>query len=232
MSISAKPVFLLAGHGIRRSGSDPMLARILAETGVHQPRAAYLGSASGDNQPFYLMMATMLRASGCGPVTLAPTVGKRANLEKARAVLSEADLIFVSGGDVEEGMRVLQERGLIGALHELYQAGKVFCGASAGSIMLAREWVRWEDPNADDSAELFPCLDIARLLCDTHGEGDGWEELQAAVMLSAEGTLGYGIRSGAGLAQHPDGRLEVFGGMVDTYIKGQDTVVPGKVLLS
>ncbi len=225
-----KTVFLLAGHGARRSGGDPLLKRVVAETETHQPRVAYLGSASGDNRPFYLAMAAMLRASGCGAVTLAPTVGKRVNLDNTLAILQDSELIFVSGGDVEEGMRVLEGLGLTAFLHELYEAGKVFCGASAGSIMLAREWVRWPDPSNDDSAQLFPCLNIAKLLCDTHGEGEGWEELQTALRLSPEGTIGYGIRSGACLAQHPDGSLEVSGGVVDTFIKAQGKVVPSSPL--
>jgi len=211
-----RPVFLLAGHGSRRGGRDPMVERIIAETGVGQPRAAYLGAASGDNRPFFLMMAALLRASGCGQVTLAPTASKRANITKTLEILRAADLIFVSGGDVEEGMRVLAERDLCTELRSLSETGKVFCGASAGSIMLAREWVRWSDPSDDASASLFPCLRFADLLCDTHGEVDGWEELHAALRLSPDGTTGYGIRSGGGLAIYPDNRIEVIGGEVDT----------------
>lgn len=229
-TVQAKPVFLMAGHGGRRGGRDEMLARAIEATGVRQPTAAYLGSASGDNRPFYLVMATMLRAAGSGPVSLASTVGKRVNLDKTRAILRQADLIFVSGGDVEEGMQVLAALELTGVLRELYKAGKVFCGVSAGSLMLAREWVRWSNPDDENSASLFTCLGFADLLCDAHGEADGWEELRAAVRLSPEGTIGYGIRSGAGLAQHPDGRIEVLGGVVDTYVHAHSEVRPGEPL--
>jgi len=45
--------------------------------------------------------------------------------------------------------------------------------------MLSKEWIRWRDPDDDATAEFFPCLGIAPLICDTHGEQDGWEELQA-----------------------------------------------------
>jgi hypothetical protein len=76
---------------------------------------------------------------------------------------------------------------------------KRFFGISAGSIMLARQWVRWADPKDDDSAELFPCLGFASVLCDTHGEAEGWTELTALLALSPVGTTGYGIVSGSAL---------------------------------
>jgi hypothetical protein len=118
----------------------------------------------------------------------------------------------MSGGDVEEGMRILEERQLLPFLRALYEAGKPFFGISAGSIMLAREWVRWDNPDDDASAAIFPCMRFAPVLCDTHGgEAEGWEELRALLRLEPEGTVGYGIPSGAGLCVYPDGRLEALG---------------------
>ncbi|MHB9034288.1 MAG: Type 1 glutamine amidotransferase-like domain-containing protein [Anaerolineae bacterium] len=230
MAAGIKSVFLMAGHGSRRTGRDPVIARALGETGVQQPRAAYVGAASGDNQPFYLMIATMLRASGCGPVTLAPTVGNRVKLEKTRAILAESDLIFVSGGDVYEGMQVLESCNLCSLLRELYEAGRVFCGVSAGSIMLAHTWVHWPDPDDDGSAELFPCLGIADLICDTHGEADAWEELRTAVRLNPESTIGYGIRSGSALVQLPGGGLESAAGTIDTFENLKGVATPSQAL--
>ena len=231
-TLPPKPVYLLAGGpGSRRTGRDAMLGRIVASTVVMQPQVAYVGAASGDNQPFLLMMAAFLRGAGSGPVKLAPMVSKRVNLERTRAILNNADLIFISGGDVEEGMRVLHEREMLPSLRQLYQEGKPFFGISAGSIMLAREWVRWRNPNNDATANLFPCMGFADLLCDTHGEDDRWEELQMAVKLSPLGTLGYGIRSGAGLCLQPDGTIEVIGGEVDTF-RNEGGLVKADVQLS
>ena len=76
-------------------------------------------------------------------------------------------------------MRVLREKEMIGVLRRLHREGKPFFGTSAGSIMLASQWIRWADPNDEASAELFDCLGLAPVFCDTHGEDDGWEELQA-----------------------------------------------------
>jgi hypothetical protein len=77
--------------------------------------------------------------------------------------------------------------------------------------MLARSWVRWADPYNDASAEVFPCLGFAPILCDTHAEADGWEELKVLLRLSASGTIGFGIPSGGALYVAQDGTVTAIG---------------------
>jgi len=146
-------------------------------------------------------------------------IGGRGDVRKAKDILLSADAILVGGGDVEAGMQVLEEKGMSGIFCALYEEGKLCFGVSAGSIMLAREWVRWRDPNDDATAELFPCLGVATVLCDTHSEADHWEELQAALVLKEDGSLGYGITSGACLKVYPDGGVEALGGAVHVYAR-------------
>ena len=220
------PLYLLSGGpGSRRAEGDPVLARALASSGVTRPLVAYIGAANGDNRPFFLALSAYLRLCGAGEVTLAPLAGRQARVEKAQAIIQAADLVYMSGGDVETGMRVLQERQILPFLRELYESGKPFFGISAGSIMLARQWVRWEDPNDDSTASLFPCMGFAPIICDTHGEAEGWEELRALLCLEAEGTLGYGIPTGAALCVYPDGRLEALGRPVHVFVKKRGRVV-------
>ena len=69
--------------------------------------------------------------------------------------------------------------------------------------MLAREWIVWDDPNDDATSNAFPCMGFADVRCDTHGEGEGWEELRALMLLAPEGSVGYGIPTGAGLCVRP-----------------------------
>lgn len=217
------PIYLLAGGpGPRRGGRDSLLARALAAGGSERPSVAYVGAASGDNRAFMAMMAHHLRQAGAGAVTLAPLAGRRAQLDQALAVLEAADVVFMSGGDVEAGMRVLAERQLAPFLRRLYEAGKPFIGVSAGSIMLAQQWVRWDQAGAP---ELFPCLGLAPILCDTHGEAEAWEELRALLELVPEGAVGYGIPSGGGLAVHPGGALEALGVPVQRFVRRRGRIV-------
>ncbi len=216
------PLFLIAGgRGMRkRRGPDPLLQAAIRSVGLERPRIAYLGVASGDDTAFRVWLSGRLQKAGAGEVELAPLCGKRGNAEKAKALLEVSDLVFVSGGDVEQGMSVLDEREMTGFLRRLYRSGKPFFGTSAGSILLSQKWVRWKDPNDEESAELFPCLGLAPILCDTHGEEDGWEELKALLALSPTGTIGHGILSGAAIVVRPDGSLSALGGEVDRFQKG------------
>lgn len=224
MHDARRPVYLLAGgRGMdRRRGPDPLLRAALGINGSEptaRPSVAYVGAASGDNAVFRAWIAKMLQKAGAGAVTLAPLCGRKADPAKARDVIEAADVVFVSGGDVEEGMRVLEEADMAGFLRQLARQGKPFFGVSAGSIMLARQWVRWREPSDDSSAELFPCLGIAPVLCDTHGEGDGWEELKALVRLAPGRSVGHGIVSGSALVVAPGGALSAMGGEVHRFTR-------------
>ena len=227
MAEAHAPLFLVAGgRGMKtRKGPDPLLQAAIRRLGLRRPKIAYVGAASGDDIAFRLWFTGLLKKAGAGEVTLAPLCGSRGDAEKAKAVLEASDLVFVSGGDVEEGMRVLNEREMTGFLRRLYWSGKPFFGTSAGSIMLTRKWVRWRNSNDNEIAEPFPCLGLAPILCDTHGEGEGWEELKALLALSPSGAVGHGIVSGTAVVVGPDGVLFALGGEVDRFRKRTGGVV-------
>ncbi len=219
MPETARPIYLIAGGpGARRPGGpDPLIQEVFRATEVKKPAVAYVGAASGDNAAFLLFISRILKKAGAGSVTLAPLCGRRGSRERALAVLEQADIVFVSGGDVEAGMSVLEEKGITVHLRRLHKAGKPFFGVSAGSIMLSRQWVRWTNPHDDSSAELFPCLGFAPVLCDTHGEDDGWSELKALLALAPVGATGYGIVSGSALAVRGRGEVAALGGSVHVF---------------
>lgn len=220
--MSAPGLFLLAGDpGRRGARRDPLLEEALARMGLARPELAYVGAASRDNRLFFLWLSTLLRKAGAGAVRLAPLAGRRADPKRARAVLADADAVFISGGDVELGMGLLQATGLGETLRGLGRAGRPFIGLSAGSILLARSWVRWSDPDDDASAAPFSCLGLAPLLCDTHGEGEGWQELRTLLRLTGE-PFGYGIPAGAALAVGAGGSLAAMGKPVKRISLGNE----------
>ncbi len=204
-------LFLIAGDpGRRNARRDPLLEEVLARLGLARPCVAYIGAASRDNRLFFLWISALLKKAGAGTVRLASLAGRRAVPAQARAVAEGADVVFISGGDVGLGMGLLQSTGLDGPLRGLHRAGMPFIGLSAGSIMLARSWVRWADPDDDDSAASFPCLGLAPLLCDTHGEGEDWQELRKLLRLTGE-PIGFGIPAGAALTVGSGGFLAAMG---------------------
>jgi peptidase E len=220
MTADKNPVYLLAGgRGQRRKTPYPLLQAVFQEYGIPSPLIAYVGVASGDDRSFFGFITEAFKEAGAGEIRHALIAPGNADIKKARDILESADIIFISGGDVEAGMDVLREKGLTGFLSGLYNQGKPFFGLSAGSIMLAREWVRWRDPEDDATAEIFPCLGIAPVICDTHAEGDDWEELKALLALEENGVKGYGIPSGTGIKAFPDGRVAALGGAVPQYVR-------------
>ena len=225
-----KPVYLIAG-GKNRKSFRSIIEMIREDTRKARPTIAYVGVASGDSLPFYLMMSVMIKEVGDCRIRRVLIASKKADLNKAQAVLESADAIFVSGGDVEAGMQILEEKNMAGFLTHLFKQGKILFGVSAGSIMLAREWVRWRDPEDDSTTELFPCLGITPIICDTHAEADDWEELKTALKLKEEDTQGYGIPSGSCLKVYPDGRMEALDGAITQFVKRGDNITRQPELL-
>jgi len=51
-------------------------------------------------------------------------------------------------------------------------------------------------------------MNIAPVLCDTHGEEDKWNELHSLMRLTDGDQIGYGIPSGGALRISMDGAVE------------------------
>jgi len=215
----AKPIYLLAGGPRqRRKTHDPLIQQMLRETGRPKPSVAYIGAASRDNPGFFEIIKTLLAQNGAGQVDLVHLERPDRSLSEAKRRLESSDILFFSGGDVELGMEILQECRLAGLIRKRFKEGAVLAGLSAGSILLARQWVRWRDPDDDASAELFDCLGLVPLVCDMHDEDEGWEELKTLLHLRhVEGEIGYGIPASMGLRIYPDRRIEEIGGRVHRF---------------
>jgi peptidase E len=190
------------------------------ETGADDPLVAYVGVASSDNAGFFAMVRGGLALTK-GRMKLAKIASPRASISEARSLLEAADLVFVSGGDVELGMKILHDRDLASTLQSLARAGKPMFGISAGSLLLGREWVRFPDEEDEGSAELFPCLGIAPVHVDAHDEEGEWGELRTLLRLlhrrGDEDPVGYGLTRKGGL------RVEVEGPRVELMPLGTDT---------
>jgi peptidase E len=210
-----KAIFLLAGgRSSGQRGFSLLLQEVFRESSKPSPTIAYIGAASEDDASFFKFLEGTFIRSGAAKVNHAITSPPSADIARARDIVNSADIVFISGGDVERGMDILNEKKLVDFLRQEYQKGKIFFGLSAGSIMLGQEWVRWTNPEDDNSAELFPCLGLAPVLCDTHAEKDNWQELKAALKLKNDGDLGYGIPTGSALKVHPGGKVEAMGSAV------------------
>jgi len=176
-------------------------ARAVSELGKARPLVAYVGVATGDDPGFFEMITGALdrKKARIEPVKIA---APRANLREAKGLLDDCDLVFMSGGDVDQGMKTLRRKGMDAALIDLARAGKPMFGVSAGSLMLAREWVRFRG-EGHERPQIFPCLGVAPIHVDAHSEEDDWSELRILVdLLHRRGDakpVGYGLTRKGGL---------------------------------
>jgi cyanophycinase-like exopeptidase len=215
-----KPVYLLSGgRSADRRATDLLIREVYSRSGKRSPSIGYVGTANDDREDFFNRLAGMFKENGAGDVAHALLTPGDADISRAKTILRRSDIICISGGDVDTGIRILKEKEMVDFLTGLYQEGKPCFGLSAGSIMLAKEWVRWRNPDDDTTAEIFPCMAFAPVLCDTHDEEGGWEELKRLLMLEKDGAIGYGITTGTALRVFPDGRIEALGGAVHRYVR-------------
>ena len=200
-----------------------------------KPLVAYVGVASNDNVGFQKMLTGALAATGARfrPVHIA---SPRASISGARELLDEADLVFVSGGDVDHGMNLLKDRGLLSHFRALCRRGKPMFGISAGSIILAREWLRFPDDD-DAKAEIFECIGAAPFCVDAHSEEDDWSELRTLVALMSkrgdQDPVGYGLTAKGGMAVFVDGdevSTEALGTDIPRLVVRSGAVVHGEPL--
>ena len=192
-----KTVYLLAGGP--SSDADQMtedFRTILSHLRKPYPAVAYIGTANHENEAFFQRIRAPLEEAGAGNVIMVPVLSESADIKEAERILREADAVFLSGGEVEDGMSGLKKTGLDTFLRELFESGRLFFGISAGSIMMGTSWVHWDTEDDDSTSSLFPCLGFVPRIFDAHGENEDWRELKCALRLLGRDAEGCGLSSG------------------------------------
>ena len=208
MSEKRTALCIAGGWPSDRAAMGRCLSRALAAAGKEKPSVAYIGTASGDDKSFFRQIRSMLEKAGAGSVTLVPLASESADEAAAERILREADEIFLSGGEVDDGIRWLRLHGTDRVLRGLFDSGKPFFGLSAGSIMMGAHWAHWENEDDDSTASLIDCLGLVPVVFDTHSENENWKELKTVLRLLGPGARGYAIPSNGAVLAGSDGSLE------------------------
>lgn len=209
--MKTKPVYLIPGGPAsegRQLTEDCRAA--LQACGKRGPTVAYVGTASQDDEPFFRFMKKPLLDAGAENVFLTPIAGEHADIAMAGKMLKGADAIFLSGGEVDDGMMGLANTGLDAFMTELYREGKFFFGLSAGSIMMGQRSAHWDVEGDDSTASLFPCLNFVPMIFDAHGEDGDWAELKCVLRLLGDGSRGFGLSTGGLYMADRQGQLTSF----------------------
>ena len=129
--------------------TKPVDDLIVAAANKQQPKVLALTTASEDSKHdvglLYEAFQKRFGAYGCQTDLLKLVeVETPPTQEEIAAAISEADIIFVTGGNSYQMMEKWRQFGVDGLLRQAYEGGTVMSGLSAGSIC----WFRWGNSNS------------------------------------------------------------------------------------
>ncbi len=129
-----KPLYLLADSQLLfvKNGGDSLAERIRADLDSANPKAAYIGASNGDQPEFYSLFQAAMESMGISNCRLVPSQPSREDI----SFLENAELIVLSGGDVERGWQVFEQNGLKELVPRKRFDGAVLMGVSAGAVQL------------------------------------------------------------------------------------------------
>ena len=188
-------IVAVGGGGFSDSGTlTPLDQYLLHLTGRERPRVCFIGTASGDSDR-YAAMFYRAYAPVASPSDLV-LFGAPDRDDVAR--LFDQDMIFVGGGNTANMLSVWRLHGVDELLHQVWRAGTVIAGISAGAIC-------WFEGCLTDSfgTQLAPLRDGLGLLKGSacpHLSSDPLRRARYVEEIAA-GNLsdGYGIEDGAAL---------------------------------
>ncbi len=105
-----------------------------ARAGEQRANALFIPTASHDYMPYYNTFHKVYTGSFNIKTDVALTVFKEPDLEKLRAKLDKADMVYVGGGDTVFMIEHWKKIGALPLLKEAYDRGVIFAGLSAGAI--------------------------------------------------------------------------------------------------
>lgn len=190
-----KPIFLLADSQLlfwREHGELLLEAKLRERT-----KAAYVGASNGDDPEFYALFVAAMEGLGIFDCRMIPSAVSETDL----AFLNDADVILLSGGDVETGWRTFVTNGLQDHIVRRYRDGATLIGISAGAVQLGLCGLA-ADGSVIETFKLVP------FIIGAHEESDNWKTTTELLRLSPADTRAIGLPAGGGAIYHPDQTIE------------------------
>ena len=208
MDALMKPIYLLADSQLlfwKDNGKlflQPLRDMLDEELEAdEEPLAVYIGASNGDQPEFYEIFRMAMESIG---ITNCRMIHSDMPEEEEDAV-EDADLILLSGGDVERGWRVFEKNDLQEIIVRRYYEGALLMGTSAGAVQLGM--MGWTSGNGS-APKVIDTFRLIPLIIDVHQEKADWQGLQKALRKSGGAASAIGIPSGGGMAYHTDHTIE------------------------
>jgi cyanophycinase len=196
-----KPVYLLADSQLLfwKSDSDSLAEKLHADLDTSNPKAAYVGASNGDQSEFYSLFQAAMEAMGISNCRAVPSQPSREDI----LFMEAANLILLSGGDVELGWRTFEQNGLKELIPRKRFDGAVLIGVSAGAVQLGLGVLsNSAQPRKIDMFRFAP------FYVGAHDEENDWFDMRALVNLAQSDARGIGLPVGGGAIYYADGTLE------------------------
>jgi peptidase E len=202
MNLALQPIYLFADSQLLfwRSEDNIFLRSTKKLMTRTAPKAAYIGASNGDDPQFFSIFKAAMDGIGirnCRMILSAFSFDDE-------SFITDADLIFLAGGDVEKGWNVFNEVGLKELIIKRYYEGALLIGVSAGAVQLGLFGLVQEE------GAVNKLLDMAKLVpfvISAHEERDEWRRLREAIQLLNGNADGIGIPSGGGLVYYPNATI-------------------------
>jgi len=198
-----KFVSLAVGHGSGRIVVFPMASSVPDEVGVEQ--AAELRSLGAGDVKFYILTREeALRPDSIG-------------------LLDDVGGVFFSGGVQTRLMDILLDTPLLQKLLEVYAAGAVIGGTSAGAAVMSEFMITGDERREVEEGQEFSTLETANIVTvpglgfietaviDQHFVRRKRHNRLISVICERPGLLGIGIDESTALWMKPDLTMEVIG---------------------
>jgi dipeptidase E len=159
-------IVAIGGGGFYRDPENLALERyILRQTGLAEPRVAFVPTASGEPDHYVASFYSSFLKLNCRPSVL--TFFKRT--PDLRSFVLNQDVIYVGGGNTKSLMAIWRDWGLPELLREAWESGIILTGVSAGAIC-------WFEQGLTDSfadgLRAVECLGFLPGSCCPHYDGE------------------------------------------------------------
>ena len=186
MTDRLRQIIAIGGGGFYRDSENLALERyIMQQTGVAEPRVAFVPTASGEPDHYVASFYSAFLKLSARPSVL--TLFKRT--PELRAFLLNQDMIYVGGGNTKTMLAVWREWGVAEILREAWESGIVLTGVSAGAICWFEQGLT---DSFSDALRPLDCLGFLPGSCCPHYDGEP-QRRPSMHRLLASGEIAAGI---------------------------------------
>ena len=164
-------------------------------------KAAYIGASNGDLPEFYDLFVAAMENIGIRNCRMIRSTFSKDDHD----FLETADIVLLSGGDVERGWNIFEATGLKKAISRKYEEGTILIGISAGAMQLGLCGYRDEEVQEE---QVFDTFQFIPYIIGVHEEKSDWETLSKIILTKKGYVNGIGIPTGGGMIYHADKTVE------------------------